>query len=232
MGESDEVPEHRVSRRELFRQVRQVTVIGAGAAGAAALPTMLPAAEAQPAATQQAPTLRALESFTAHEFATVTAMTGRLIPADASGPGAIEANVSTYIDRALNSHHREEREAYTTSLAALDAYSKAMHAAAFAALAPEQQDVVLTALERNAVPRSFSFSPSAPAFFGMVLRHTQEGMFGDPYYGGNAGFIGWDLIGFPGVKLMFTPEEQDVDHRIAKAHRSAYSYTLFEQGKP
>ena len=224
MAEGDPVPEHRLSRRELFKQV---TVIGAGAAGAASLSAPPPAA----AAAQQPQTLRALESLTAHEFETVTAMTARLIPSDAAGPGALEAHVSTYIDRALNSHYREDRDAYTMNLAALDAYSKATHAAQFAALPPEQQDAVLTALERNTVARSFSFSPSAGAFFTMVLRHTQEGMFGDPYYGGNAGFIGWDLLGFPGVKLMFLPAEQEIDYPIAKAHRSAYSYSMFEQVK-
>jgi gluconate 2-dehydrogenase gamma chain len=29
----------------------------------------------------------------------------------------------------------------------------------------------------------------------------REGIFGDPMYGGNAGKAGWELIGFPGVKL-------------------------------
>ena len=32
----------------------------------------------------------------------------------------------------------------------------------------------------------------------MVRTHTLQGTFGDPYYGGNANFVGWDLIGFPG----------------------------------
>ena len=34
----------------------------------------------------------------------------------------------------------------------------------------------------------------------MVRTHTLQGTFGDPYYGGNANFVGWDLIGYPGVR--------------------------------
>ena len=35
----------------------------------------------------------------------------------------------------------------------------------------------------------------------MLLEHTREGMFSDPIYGGNVNFAGWDLIGYPGIKL-------------------------------
>jgi gluconate 2-dehydrogenase gamma chain len=42
------------------------------------------------------------------------------------------------------------------------------------------------------------FAGSSAAFFNMVRTHTLQGTFGDPYYGGNANFVGWDLIGYPG----------------------------------
>jgi gluconate 2-dehydrogenase gamma chain len=32
----------------------------------------------------------------------------------------------------------------------------------------------------------------------MLRSHTIEGMFSDPMHGGNAGLIGWQLIGYPG----------------------------------
>jgi hypothetical protein len=32
-------------------------------------------------------------------------------------------------------------------------------------------------------------------------------MFADPVYGGNKDFSGWNLVGFPGVQLIFTPAE-------------------------
>ena len=42
------------------------------------------------------------------------------------------------------------------------------------------------------------FAGSSAQFFAMVLNHTRQGTFGDPYYGGNANFVGWDLLGYPG----------------------------------
>ena len=52
------------------------------------------------------------------------------------------------------------------------------------------------------------FTGSSGAFFGMVRTHTLQGTFGDPYYGGNANFVGWDLIGYPGIRLNVTSEDQ------------------------
>ena len=48
----------------------------------------------------------------------------------------------------------------------------------------------------------------AASFFAMVLAHTRQGMFGDPYYGGNVNFVGWDLIGYPGLRTMVTAADQ------------------------
>ena len=48
------------------------------------------------------------------------------------------------------------------------------------------------------------FTGSSAQFFALVLNHTRQGMFGDPYYGGNANFVGWDLLGYPGVRTMVT----------------------------
>ncbi len=39
---------------------------------------------------------------------------------------------------------------------------------------------------------------------------TLEGMFGDPYYGGNRNFAGWDLIRYPGAKMAASLEDQSM----------------------
>ena len=67
-------------------------------------------------------------------------------------------------------------------------------------LTPEQQDAVLTAMESG----SAEGFPNARAFFNRARRLTLEGMFGDPYYGGNKNFAGWDLIRYPGPRLATT----------------------------
>ena len=47
----------------------------------------------------------------------------------------------------------------------------------------------------------------------MVLNHTRQGTFGDPYYGGNANFVGWDLIGYPGVRTTVSAADQQALER-------------------
>jgi hypothetical protein len=37
-------------------------------------------------------------------------------------------------------------------------------------------------------------------FFNLIRTHTIQGTFSDPFYGGNANFVGWDLIGYPGAR--------------------------------
>ena len=212
------------SRRDLFKRAG---VFGLTTAGSATLfPPM-----ASEAATTQIEALHAVESLTAQQFKTLSAITGRIIPADETGPGAIEAHAATYVDKALNSHYSYQKDNFTTNLAAVDVCSKATYGMNFAMLSPDNQDAVLSAMEGNKVAKSFGFVPDAATFFNLVLAYTQEGMFSDPYYGGNANFIGWDLLDFPGVKLEFSAAEQQLDHPIVKAHRSAYSYSLFKERK-
>jgi gluconate 2-dehydrogenase gamma chain len=63
----------------------------------------------------------------------------------------------------------------------------------FVDLTPEQQDDKLRSIERT-------------TFFQMLRSHTIEGMFSDPMHGGNAGLIGWQLIGFPGPQMSYRDE--------------------------
>ena len=67
------------------------------------------------------------------------------------------------------------------------------------------------------------------SFFGLVLGHTHQGTFGDPYYGGNANFIGWDLIGYPGIRTMVTAADQQKLEKndLKPNHKSAYDYESF-----
>jgi len=76
------------------------------------------------------------------------------------------------------------------------------------------------------------FVPDASTFFNLVRAHTIQGTFCDPYYGGNADFVGWDLIGYPGVRLAVTPNEQRLDPRLTPIHRSAYEHAMFSRKKP
>ena len=167
-----------------------------------------------------------LENLTATEADLLDAIVARLIPTDADGPGATEARAVHYIDRALGGPLASSRQAYTSGLAALDRYARSSHGTPFTELAAADQDAVLTAIESGAAT---GFAGDSAAFFALVLAHTHQGTFGDPYYGGNANFVGWDLLGYPGVRTMVTAaDQQRLEHGELKTnHKSAYDYDAF-----
>jgi gluconate 2-dehydrogenase gamma chain len=179
----------------------------------------------------QSPTApaEALETLTAAEAATLDAIAARLIPSDDTGPGAREAQAMRYIDRALGGALAESREAYTMGLAAVDAHARASKGAVFAQLPAADQDAVLRDLEVN---KAAGFPGGAAAFFNLVRAHTIQGTFGDPFYGGNAGFAGWDLIAYPGVRLAVGADDQRMDRRPAPVRRSAYDHAMFAKKRP
>jgi hypothetical protein len=192
------------SRRDLFKGAALV-----GAAASVSVP-----GQAQPAAVRR----EALETLSATEADVLEAFCARLIPSDDTGPGAREARAAHYIDRSLAGALAASREAYRAGLIGLDARAQRMKGQAFARLPDADQDAVLMALEKD-----------DPGFFGLVRGHTLQGMFGDPYYGGNAGFVGWDMIGYPGVRLAVTEPQQAMDPHLTKARMSAYDFPMFDR---
>ena len=147
--------------------------------------------------------------------AVVDAITARLVPTDEIGPGAREAQVVRYIELALASDYREHMPKYVEGLAAIEAYTKAKHGSGFVSLSEEQQDTVLREVETGKA------SPSLAGFFELVLAHTLEGMFGDPYWGGNYGYVGWNLIQYPGPRFVWSEVDQQLDVVIEPVFRSA-----------
>jgi gluconate 2-dehydrogenase gamma chain len=203
------------SRRDLLKR--------AGVVGVAVATPVAVATEAAPARERDR-----LESLTAAEAEALEAFVDRLIPADLNGPGAVEARVARYIDRALSGELASLRSTYSAGLAATDAFARDRFGASLADLGTAQQDAVLTALEQNAAP---GFTGGSRAFFDLVREHCLQGMFGDPVHGGNEDFVGWDLVGFPGVKLSFTAAEQQMDVTVVPAHKSTADYPLFKGGR-
>lgn len=194
--------------------------------GATAAASSVRAASGSPSAAPQAARRDALEHLTAAEADLLDAMVDRLIPSDEHGPGAREARVIHYIDRALGGALSASRQAYAAGLTALDRYAQSSRGTGFLALANTDKDSVLIDVETGAAT---GFGTSSAQFFAMVLSHTRQGMFGDPYYGGNANFVGWDLLGYPGIRTMVTSADQKAyEGGTLKAnHRSAYDYDTF-----
>ena len=214
------------SRRDLLKRAGWVGAASAIIPVAAVVTSPAEPAVAQVPATAATAALarEPLETLTAAESDVLEAICARLIPTDANGPGAAEARAAHYIDRALGGALKASRQAYASGLAALDRYATLSRGAAFTKLSPADQDLVLQAVASGAAT---GFPNGSIGFFNLVRTHTIEGTFCDPYYGGNAGFVGWDLLGYPGVRTVVTPDEQRLGIVTKPNHKSAYDYAMF-----
>jgi len=130
--------------------------------------------------------------FTPEQAAEVEAMAAQIIPTD-STPGAREARVVQFIDRALVTFEDKRKPDYTTGLTDLQAKTKELFPSAtrFSALTSEQQIQVLTAIEGT-------------PFFNLVRTHTVTGFFASPTHGGNYNKVGWKLVSWDD-SLNFRP---------------------------
>ncbi len=163
--------------------------------------------------------------FTADEAALVEAVVDRLIPPDAHSPGGKDSGCAVFIDRQLAGPYGRSAglymqppfmpgaatqgyqspntpaARYRAGLKALGEYVKgAFGGKAFRELAPQDQDRVLTGLEKGTVSLD---DVNGTQFFELVLQNVQEGFFADPIYGGNRDMAGWKLIGFPGARYDY-----------------------------
>jgi gluconate 2-dehydrogenase gamma chain len=196
----------RLSRRELLKRAGLTAIAGSVRLQADAQVPATRAVRLKPDAT----------TLAAAEADILDAVCARLIPTDEHGPGAREARAAQYIDRALAGFLAPSRQAYTAGLADLDQKAVASHGAPFARLSDADQDTVLKSVE-------------ATSFFSLVRTHTIQGTFCDPFYGGNANFVGWDLLGYPGVRTIVTADEQRMGITLTPNHKSAYDYAMFNK---
>jgi len=191
-----------VSRRELLKR------LGLAGVGVLALPELSRVLSFRQQVLAQTSVLSQAES------ATLAAICARIIPTDDNGPGAAEAHAATYIERSLGGWLASSRETYTAGLSAIDEAARANGGRRFVELAAAQQDRVLASMEET-------------PFFGLVRTHTIQGTFCDPAYGGNQNFVGWDLVGYPGVRLNVTAADQRMSEYAKPIRRSAYDYAMF-----
>lgn len=221
-----------ISRRELLR--------GAAVAGAAAAAAPVQALTAEPAGAavaapqgpQAAPRREAYENLTAAESEVLEAIADRLIPSDELGPGALEARAVHYIDRALGGALRDSRDAYRAGLEAFDRHCRMTRGAPFLELSDSDKDSALFDVQTgSATGAGAGWAGSSAAFFNLVKGHVWQGTFGDPYYGGNANFVGWDLIRYPGVRTIVSEGDQERLERdeLPPRRESAYDNEMFNK---
>lgn len=133
-----------------------------------------------------------LETLDAETAAEIAALAAQIIPST-GGPGAREAGVIYFIDRALATFARDDLDAYRTGMAEVQQKRKELfpRSANIASLTLEQQMVLMRAIESS-------------SFFELLRTHTVLGFLGDPNYGGNRDKAGWRQIGFED-RMAYTP---------------------------
>ncbi len=181
--------------------------------------SLIAAAALVPVAAISTPAQTPESVFSPPQLHLLEAFIDRLIPRDENGPGARDCGVANYIDRSLAGPLAGEKATFIEGLGAVDEFARKTYGGPLADLSLPQQDEVLTALDTGTAT---GFTPNSRIFFGRVRRLTLEGMFGDPYYGGNREFAGWDLIRYPGPRLAASPDEQKMRVSIKPVHISAW----------
>jgi gluconate 2-dehydrogenase gamma chain len=169
-----------LSRRLLLQAI-------AAAVGAAALPTgwTAIARAAAPAPDEK------FSFFTASEAADVEAVAAQIIPTDDT-PGAREAGVVQFIDRALATFLSQLAADYRAHLADFQTTFRKWRPAGDASSAPSVPFASLASDRQIEFLKTVDRTP----FFESTRLLTLLGMFTMPKYGGNRDGVGWKLLGF------------------------------------
>ncbi len=169
---------HDTSRRRFLAQ----SLKGLGSAWLAANWSEILAAHEHARHAAAATTPAKFEFFTPEQAADIEAMAAQIIPADET-PGAREAGVIYFIDRALATFDPDKRDVYRRGIENLGQQCSRAFGKRFSELGPAQQVDLLKSIEKS-------------DFFDAVRVHTITGFFAGEEYGGNRDQAGWKLIGF------------------------------------
>ena len=235
------LPRWRPTRRMVLRGLAVIAAAAGLPRAAYAISRAIEPPELQP--------IGPLQFFTEAEYGFVAAAASRFVPADDTGPGALEADAPRYIDRKLAApgggaaawYMDAPFEAgvptqgwqldltpaalYRTTIPQMNDAAMKRYGSDFKDLAAADQDAFLTAMQKKELDAG---DVHASLFFDTLLNDTIEGLMSDPLYGGNKDFIGWKMIGFPGVRYDWRPwmdrEGAPVDLPIVGMYGAAANY--------
>jgi len=141
------------------------------------------------------------EFFTPEQAVEIDAISASIIPTTET-PGAHEAGVVFFIDRALVTFAKDNQKLYSEGLLELQARVHEMFPAVnkFSAATHEQQDQIMESLDPqspNGGRRPFRQSAGGQSFFETIRVHTISGFLIDPDADkrGNRDGAGWKVIG-------------------------------------
>jgi len=164
---------------------RDFLATGASGLGVAWLATQIPAIEAAARLALDSRANGVLAVLTPEEARELEAVAGTILPAVDDRPGAREAGVIHFIDRAFETFQAPALGAAREGLATLQTRVEARYPGAgpFSALSEARRVEILREIENE-------------GFFSLLRFLTVAGMFALPEYGGNGDGLGWALLGF------------------------------------
>jgi len=181
----------------------------------------LPAEASRPPQSHTTP--EATHYFSEAERKFLQSAIDRLIPSDERWPGALEAGVVNYIELQMAGpwgrgelvyrhgpfRKGSKTQGYQLEYTPGELFHRSINAinnifmergTTFSELSAAERDDYLTKLETEEI--DLDGVPSN-IFFDFLWKHTVEGFFADPIYGGNRDKIAWKMIGFPGAYTDF-----------------------------
>jgi gluconate 2-dehydrogenase gamma chain len=160
--------------------------------------------------------------FTADEAAFIEAACARIVPADPTGPSAVEAGVPLFLDRQMAGDygkgsrwymqgpfgkstgtqgyqsHYPPAGLYRAAIKAIGEHLSANNGQPFHKRSEADQDAFLKDLSNGKV--DLGADVDGKAYFTLLLQNVMEGYFSDPIYGGNRDLAAWKMIGFSGAR--------------------------------
>ncbi|THD64817.1 gluconate 2-dehydrogenase subunit 3 family protein [Phenylobacterium sp.] len=160
--------------------------------------------------------------FNADEAAFIEAAALRMIPADPTGPSALEAGVPLFIDRQMAGDYGKGARwymqgpfgkstgtqgyqakwppagFYRAAIKAIGDHLGQNNGQPFHKRAEADQDAFLKDLSGGKV--DLGADVDGKAWFTLLLQNVMEGYFSDPIYGGNRNLSAWKMIGFSGAR--------------------------------
>ena len=173
-----------------------------GAAAAAWMnaqwPSILAAAQHAHEAVKSSATPQ-FEVLTPEQARNVEVIASQIIPSD-DLPGAREAGVVFFIDRALKTFASDARPVYEKGLAEVNQLTSEKYPGvkAFADATPEQQENLMAVLAQRLNPPASGMRRrrqlGSADFMQTIWQHTVYGFLADPEAGGNRNYAGWKVI--------------------------------------
>lgn len=171
-------------------------------------------------------------ALTRHEAEMLVVLLDHMWPADARGPAAGAIGVVAFVDRALDGQDRGDLDLYRRVLPLLDRAAKRLGGERYVDVDAAKQRAILSALQTGKLQGSSA--ALQVHFFETLRRHLIEGLFSDPAHAGNRDALGWRSIGFPGVFMEWSREEQTADTPSMKGGlvRTMVDYESSRQDSP